>query len=375
MPDNKLHIIAFDIPYPPDYGGAIDIYYKIKALSEAGMEIYLHCFEYGRGHSGELEKLCKKVWYYPRKTGISGISFALPYIVNSRRSSKLLKNLVNVDAPILFEGVHTTYYLSHPALSKRNKIIRTHNVEHDYYRQLAGKEKSLYKKMFFFFESALLKKYELGMYAANAFFPLSITDTEYFKSLYPKQIHEFIPPFHTFDGIHAKTGMGEYCLYHGNLSHPENNEAALYLLKNVFPYSQMPSVIAGTNPGKDITALCNKIPGCTLVINPGKAKMYKLIQNAHIHVLPTFQPTGMKLKLLYALYSGRHVVANEAMIHGTSLAECCHIADSSETIIEKINELKTVPFTTENLQVRETILTKSYNNKLNAEKIIKHLQR
>ncbi len=40
--DLHLHIIAFDIPFPPDYGGVIDVYYKIKTLSEAGVRIHLH---------------------------------------------------------------------------------------------------------------------------------------------------------------------------------------------------------------------------------------------------------------------------------------------------------------------------------------------
>ncbi|MEI7802398.1 MAG: mannosyltransferase, partial [Bacteroidota bacterium] len=44
---NQLHIISFNVPYPPDYGGVIDVYYKIKALKEAGVKIHLHCYEYG----------------------------------------------------------------------------------------------------------------------------------------------------------------------------------------------------------------------------------------------------------------------------------------------------------------------------------------
>ena len=68
MFNNKLHIVSFDVPFPPNYGGIIDVFYKIKALSELGVEIYLHAFEYKTGKSEELEKICKKVYYYPRKT-------------------------------------------------------------------------------------------------------------------------------------------------------------------------------------------------------------------------------------------------------------------------------------------------------------------
>ena len=46
MPDKHLHIISFDIPYPPNYGGVIDVYYKIRTLHKLGIKIHLHCFEY-----------------------------------------------------------------------------------------------------------------------------------------------------------------------------------------------------------------------------------------------------------------------------------------------------------------------------------------
>ena len=34
----EVEIISFDVPYPPNYGGVIDVYYKLKALKKAGPE-------------------------------------------------------------------------------------------------------------------------------------------------------------------------------------------------------------------------------------------------------------------------------------------------------------------------------------------------
>ena len=31
-----VNIVSFNIPYPPNYGGVIDVFFKIKALSKAG---------------------------------------------------------------------------------------------------------------------------------------------------------------------------------------------------------------------------------------------------------------------------------------------------------------------------------------------------
>ena len=72
--DKHLHIVCLDIPYPADYGGVFDLFYKITALHKHGIKIHLHCFEYGRGKQDELNKYCEEVNYYKRKAGLKGFS-------------------------------------------------------------------------------------------------------------------------------------------------------------------------------------------------------------------------------------------------------------------------------------------------------------
>jgi hypothetical protein len=56
-----LNIICFDVPFPADYGGAIEEFYKIKSLHAAGVKIYLHCFVYsGRTKQKELENIANR---------------------------------------------------------------------------------------------------------------------------------------------------------------------------------------------------------------------------------------------------------------------------------------------------------------------------
>lgn len=350
------------------------MYYKLKALHDAGAEIYLHCFAYGRAENNELAKLCKEVWYYPRKTGIGGISLSKPYIVNSRRNELLLQRLQQIDAPILFEGVHTTYYIDHPSLANRIKAIRNHNVEWNYYQQLYLKEPHPFKKLFFKTESHLLKTYETQLQNADVFLPLSMADTAYFQQQYPSAKHSFIAPFHLYNRVESKEGIGDYCLYHGNLSHPENIEAALFLLQEVFNDMDTPLIIAGKNPDQGIIEACSKLPHCSIVANPDETKMQELIRDAHIHILPTFQPTGMKLKLLYALFKGRHVLVNNNMLHGTGLDALCHIAATAVDFKSQLQQLMRTPLTQNDIAYRNAVLQKDYNNQRNAEKILTYLQ-
>jgi hypothetical protein len=366
----KLHIISLDVPFPPDYGGMVDVFYKIKNLYEAGVKIYLHCFEYGRGEPKQLEQFCEAVFYYNRKTGLKGLSLQLPYMMYSRRDEALLENLKKIDAPILFEGVHTTYYLSHPALADRFKMIRNQNLEQEYFDLLAEKQTNPLKKLLYRNEARLLKKLESRLDAADVFLTVAEHDHEFFKKAYPGKRHEYVPSFQPYNDVTLLPGKGTYALYHGNLGHPENVEAALFLLEKVCPDTDVPFIFAGKDPDARIVASCNRLPNCTLILNPATEQMQQLVADAQVHVLPTFQATGLKLKLLHALFNGRHVVVNNDMVRGTGLTAACHIAETPLSFVEKIKELMNISFDEESVNLRKALLLQRYNNKANALKII-----
>jgi hypothetical protein len=374
LPQTKVHIISFDVPYPTDYGGVIDVFFKIKNLYQQGCIIYLHCFQYGRAVAPELEKYCKQVWYYPRKIGINGLSMQLPYIMYSRRDKQLLFNLLNIDAPIIFEGIHCTYLLNHPQLSGRKKIIRNHNVEHQYYQLLARRESNLIKKCYYYLESFFLKKLERKLFAADILMPISDADTAFFSTLYPLKKVVNISGFHPYDSIISQKGKSDYCLYHGNLSHPENIEAALFLIQAVFNDTTTRLIIAGRSPSSKILNACKPYSNIQLIENPDSESMAQLIADAQIHLLPTFQKSGLKLKLLYALFAGRFVLANEEMLFGTQVQDACIIANTAEEFKQKILLLMTAEFDEKEIEKRKAILSKAYNNKINSKRIMDILQ-
>ena len=176
MSEIHLHIISFDIPYPANYGGVIDVFYKLKALHSAGVKIHLHCFEYHRKPAPELDQYCYEVNYYPRKTGILSALNWKPYIIYSRRSKELLKNLCRDNHPILFEGLHSCFYLADKLLKNRLKIYRESNIEHQYYYHLFKAEKKLFYKIFFLFSSLKLRAFQGELSNANLILTVSKVD-------------------------------------------------------------------------------------------------------------------------------------------------------------------------------------------------------
>jgi hypothetical protein len=357
---NSIHIVAFDVPFPANYGGVIDIFYKLKALHNQGLNITLHCFEYGRKPATELETLCQKVYYYPRKTFVNFLKGDIPYIVASRESDELLQNLLQDHSPILFEGLHATFYLKHPDLKHRFKIVRTHNVEHDYYHHLEMVEKNFFKRYFFKLESDKLKKYQSVLKHADLICAISPNDTLYFKKKFGKTI--FIPAFHANEKVNILESKGNYILYHGNLSVGENHEAANYLINEIFSKLKLPFIIAGNNPKKELKQLVERYENIQLIDDGNTNQIEKLIKNAQINLLYTSQDTGIKLKLLNALFIGRHCIVNHKMADNTGLEDLCHIAETSQEFINLIEEYWQKPIEKEMIAKRKLFFNTHFNN-------------
>jgi hypothetical protein len=361
---NRLHVVSFNIPYPPNYGGVIDVYYKIKALSEAGIKIHLHCFEYGRQAAKELELICESVNYYHRKMRKRDLSKLLPYTVLSRTSDELLENLVKDDSPILFEGLHTCYYLDDKKLAERKKLVRLHYVEWDYYRHLGKSERRTFRKFYYYTESLKLKYFENILQLADKILPISFSDFESLKKKFSRLV--YLPPFHSNERVSCIPGKGMYALYHGNLDVPENNQVAMFLVNKVFNDLQIPFIIAGSLPSEMLKKEIKKFPHIQLRADLKEEEMIRLIRHAHINVLPTFQDTGVKQKLLNSLFNGRYVITNSKMVKNTGLDSLCLIRDSADEMKSALNEYMDKDFEMEQVNSRRSVLMNSYSNQSNA---------
>lgn len=365
--EQHLHIISFDVPYPANYGGVIDVFYKLKALANSGVKIHLHCYEYGRGEAKELNRYCESVNYYKRKMSKHQLLNSKPFIVVSRNSNELLDNLLKDDYPILFEGLHTCAVLDAERLKKRHKIVRTHNVEHDYYRALARSESNMFRKNYFKLEANKLKEFESVLLHADTIAAISDKDTKYYSKLFSNV--KLVSAFHPYTTVEIEEKSGNYALYHGNLDVEENNRAALFLV-DVFKNSDRKLVIAGKNPRKELVAATDAFSNIQLRINPSEKEMDALIAEANVNVLPTFQATGIKLKLLAALYRGKHCLVNPKMVEGTGLGRLCYVAKTVSDFQIEIERLFEIPFTEQELDKRNKLLHKKFSTQHSLAELI-----
>ncbi|MFA6949902.1 MAG: glycosyltransferase family 1 protein [Lentimicrobiaceae bacterium] len=371
MPEKHLHIVAFDVPYPPNYGGVIDVFYKIKALHEKGIHLHLHIIEYpGRDRAPELESYCDTVRYYPRVTGLKSAYSLIPYIVISRRSSSMMDDLLKDDYPILFEGLHSCYYLDDPRLKGRVLIYRESNIEHQYYFNLFKVEHNLYKKAYFLVESIKLYLYQKVLQHADVMLVVSKGDRDYLQKAFIGKEIQYLPSFHANTHVTSAEGQGDYFLYHGNIEVPENEAAASFLIRKVFGHTKHRMIIAGMNPPESIYNLAERYENVEVIPNPNDAQMSSLIRDAQANILVTFQASGLKLKLLNTLYNGRFCIVNNAMLSGTDLEDLCIIGNTPEELISILNEIDNQTFTRQMAEQRESVLQQNFSNIVNADRMI-----
>lgn len=363
-----IQIVSFAVPFPADYGGAIDVYYKIKAFTDLGLKVHLHTFEYPPYLRSEaLEKICESVQYYPRTFPWKWF-FGTPYIIASRNNKILISNIIEKKIPVILEGLHTSCLV--PYLKDKNIsfIVRMHNVEWKYYELLAGAESSWLKRFYFKWEARFLKKYEKKISNIHFLATIAEKDTQYYQSHFPDSKVFQVNPFHGMD-FSVKNGIGNYALFHGNMSINENANAALFLIDKVFKSSNLKLLIAG----KDAINFDDQNSGISIVNNPSNDEMLKIQQEAQVHLIPNSQPTGMKLKWVHALHTARFIIVHSDILQKSIPEVGIYVAENESDWSLKINLICKMECTEEILQNRKKWIADHFNPYQNAILLLQHL--
>lgn len=350
------------------YGGVFDLYYKLEALKNIGAEVHLHCVQYGDNQlQPQLEKVSHQVYYYPRKKSFSIVFGEKPYIVSSRVIPEMIERLNQDNAPILLEGIHSTGIIDHLNSRTRKLLVRLHNVEYVYYDALAKTTNNPFKKLYYRAESIRLKKWESTLVKKEVpFAAVSILDQKIYENQLGCKLVSYIPLFIPDWKMATPTGVGKYCLYQGNLDVEENQEAVKWLATEVFSELSIPLHIAGKSTSDFVKKMKSIHPNIVWFENPSNTEMQQLIADAQIHLLPSFNATGIKIKLLNALYNGRFCLTNIAMVKDSGMEELCIVADTAEDFRENIVSYFVLNFPESEQQKRKDLLAAIYDNNKNA---------
>lgn len=370
--DKSLHIVSFDFPHPPVYGGIIDVFYKIKALHQLGVKIHLHYFADEEKPSEELSALCESICFYKKTSVVSTkVISNLPLRMLTRRNKELVGKLAKNNFPILYEGLHTSHSALSPELKTHKKFLRCHNAEAEYAAELANTEKNFIKKNIFKVEEKRTQEFERKLNQFDGLFVLSEEDRAYFQQ--SNANIKIAPIFHAHEKVEVSEGIGDYVLFHGNLSVNENLATAEWISNELAPLMpQLKFKIAGKSLNSSLRSKLEKL-NVECFFNPKAQKMKQLIQDAQIVLLKTSVPSGVKLKLIDSLAYARHIISDTHSVQKSQLGSLVSIADTTEEYILKIKSFQNQPISENDVKERNVLFRDVLNNQFNASQIVQEI--
>jgi len=370
MQKKALHIVSFDNPFPPVYGGVIEVFFKLKPLHDLGIDIHFHCFvDVIPENNPELEKITTTVHYYKNDKNPFYLISKLPFSVKSRNSGQLIQNIKKIPAPILLEGLKPTYFVSKGLLPDFQKILRLHNIEHDYFNGIAKSETNFFKKWLFRAEALKFSRYESVIQHFDKTIALSKFENNYINDKFGKSV--YIPVFHGNIKVLPLEGVGKYAIYHGDLRMSDNLRAVKMLIDIFEKIPDFQLIIASNSNEKFINSKIAKLSNIRYVPIENFAHLQQLLQDAQINLIYSFQKSGTKLKLMNALYNSRFCIINDNIMDDENVTQLCEFANSKTEIIDKINALKNRSFM--DYKRRRDVLETKMNDALNAEILAKEI--
>lgn len=370
MQKKALHIVSFDNPFPPVYGGVIEVFFKLKPLHDLGIDIHFHCFvDHIPGSNFELEKVTASVHYYKNDKNPFYLLSKLPFSVRSRNSNQLVENIKKIPASILFEGLKPTHFVYKELLPDYRKILRLHNIEHDYFNGIAASETNIFKKWLFRSEALKFTRYESVIRHFDKTIALSKFENNYINDKFGKSV--YIPVFHGNEKVLRLEGVGKYAIYHGDLRMSDNLRAVLMLINVFKKITDFELIIASNSNEKFIKNKIGKQTNVRYIPIQNFGHLQQLLKDAQINLIYSFQKSGTKLKLMNALYNSRFCIINDNIMDDENVTQLCEFANSETEITNKINALKNRSFM--DYERRRDILETKLNDALNAEILAKEI--
>lgn len=327
-------VVAPDTPCPPTDGGRVEVHSRLLMLQRLGVPVHLVCTAWGQPqpeHLEQLRRLVASLHVYPRvMSPATVLAGRTPFQVASR-SARVLPDLDRLAGPagplagaacVLVEGLYAAGIGL--ALAERLGcpcILRSHNMESEFYREVAGSA-PLHLKPYYYSEAWRLRGYERRMLPR---FPLILSisrdEVPQLQELAPRSTVEWLPPYANIPDAVSRRDDGRTLLYVGALDRPNNLFGLRWFVDRVWTaharlWRGARFLVVGRNPGPDLAALCARA-GIELHANVPDVRPF--YEQATAVVNPIFHGAGVNIKTVEAVGHGRPLLTTSKGTRGTGL--------------------------------------------------------
>ena len=341
----KITFIANEMPYPPNHGGRVDIWRRIKGMHKAGVRLQFIAWQGDRPeHRATPENISELKKYVDEVHLLTIGSNWGARIGRLLRLPRYPSLVAAMAAPalnnhVLFESVRRyepaavwleSIYggpLAKRLVSTLNVplYLRSHNIEHQYMRRQAALARSFKERIALQLNLFHLEALERGLLKqARRFYDCSYDDLLWWKSQgYDNGIFlpQTIVPEEDFSASPEPPFQpGEFdAIFMGNLHSPNNVEGLLWFLEQVLPrvLKARPEgriLIAGSRPKDEIRAACAHHRQITLIPNPANSTDIYLA--GKVLVNPILNGSGVMVKSIEMLFFDGFLVGTQQSIYG-----------------------------------------------------------
>lgn len=326
----KLLLVAHEIPYPPIHGGRMDTWTRIVALSRLEVPIHLVTWtdesvtneslsllnEYV--HSVELHSRNRAPYraLHP-KYPTSLVSRILPraeYAAELKRVRCICPDVVFLDGlvgSVLAESLAKD--LGVPL------VYRSHNVEHQYLMDQAQAASVSFRKAKLFANAWRTKRVEREIRNTSVLtYDISAEDRDAWRkdgtTAQSKVLNYFLHPDRDLGPVDSNLHQDIDSLYVGNLNTPNNVFGLTWFAREVAPLLKgLRIVIAGSGPTPEMRRVLQEAK-VEFIADPKEVR--PLYERARVMTNPVWHSSGVNIKMVELLATGKPVVSTSAGTRG-----------------------------------------------------------
>jgi len=354
-------VISPDVPFPDNYGGALDIWKRVVYLKSMGFLVHLVSLYRDDSRLKEFEaseqfnlvdvhvavkyrpQFSLKMLWYPVAMTIRSIAprdlEILKHKLLPRYDYALVENSKNM---LAFTDIK-----DFAGLQCGKTYVRMQNCEWEYYDYMASAETKLWKKLFFITESIKFKFFEKKLATDNAVDGLlfiSERDMKFYGSVTDKSVvlPVFLSPTEKEVNFSTRENL---LLFIGNLELSDNVAAVeklyAYLKDWLALHPDCKLVIAGKNKSGMNPFSSFDAKNVEVLFNIPHQQKEQLIEDAKVFCSFSMNPAGVKLKTLEGASAGLPILANNNACDGSGLERVVMNIDrqGKESIYQQLDQM------------------------------------
>ncbi|NLU09049.1 MAG: hypothetical protein GXW91_12635, partial [Clostridiales bacterium] len=192
----NIIFISEELPYPPNSGGRIYTWERLKQLKFNKNNIFLYTLVNKDEdiNKNKLNEVCTEIHTYVRYKNYTNalINIDKPYSVISRFIYKMnddIKEKINYGNIDLIIIDIPEMLMNCPFDNNVCKIVTQHNIEYEVFKDISKNSRNIFKKVIYYFEYVKMKRFEEKFYNGNFIQGctfISSEELEMFKIMFPK---------------------------------------------------------------------------------------------------------------------------------------------------------------------------------------------